>query len=936
MQVDIRDSFPDNKKKPRTSSINACKAARMWKPNARAGVRLKHAISMCCTKLLLNVGWKQSISRSKSSAILAASMEHLTDLRPVLRISRLPLIRASPLHTHPKAASERTAAQDVIANTIKGAGYKPYFVSMANTNQRDEYDGCRLYYWDKDLKAQYRNDKITNDHILVMIDVDFHADMPKYLSYGRPIIMYTVVPETVTYINDEIRYYIENDELSYHVSGGAHYKHKLWDYDHEIIYGHDSSWTYYYHVEQRQVDGAIGGRRIITLIPYAKVPNSCRLLTSNSGPLQRKSFSSNGVNSVRSADMISLSINGTESGVTLQYNTFLAIQARLKAKKTDILIGDIETYLRELNDCLAEVRVDSALLYDVFMKYMDIRPKVNVIPTSTLATTFVPRGPKVGEDIISPCQILSPPLITQPALFPSKGVNSDTAAVKYRIDEVRNNVVPPKQYNSYAKEFIDYLIPPSRAHKGIPVERQVVLEKQNKPLQRARNTREQHKMGPIPHNVLKTFTKNEAYTGPNAPRVITSCSPPFAVELQRYVYAFTDDVLKKHDWYCPGKTPLEISEIIQKLSKDGVIMTDYPKFDGHWSEWMQKHLTIPMMIQWCNRNDRDVLLQLCKGVFVNKAISNNGVPSRPGFSTRSGSPFTGPTNTAGNCFIKYCALRELGHDVEGAIARIEGKTAKSGDDGADAYEPKLADSIISVSETLGFGKPDIMVVGKNEPVKFLGRVFPNPSTDLSSYQDVLRTISKIHLSGNKQVTREQAIYNKCHGYLTTDSNTPIIADYCRTMIRLVGEHSFVGATDEEVYKATNAWPQPNIELIRDSVCRDLKVTNQELIAKQALINGCTSIDGMPVIFDNTRPVKVEAVVEDVLVTPAGPSVSKDQSCQNNRKPSTKKSPHRGPKQNRKKVETPGSNHQSHSGSKSYNQKPREGFKGQKERSSKSK
>jgi len=164
------------------------------------------------------------------------------------------------------------------------------------------------------------------------------------------------------------------------------------------------------------------------------------------------------------------------------------------------------------------------------------------------------------------------------------------------------------------------------------------------------------------------------------------------------VYAFTNDVLKEHDWYCPGKTPQEIARIIQRISSDGVIMTDYPKFDGHWSEWMQKHLTIPMMLRWVNTHDHAELLKLCKGVFVNKAMSNNGVPSKPGWSTRSGSPFTGPTNTAGNCFIKYCALRQMGLSHDEAIIILEAETAKSGDDGADALQPGLAEAIVEVSK----------------------------------------------------------------------------------------------------------------------------------------------------------------------------------------------------------------------------------------------
>jgi len=617
---------------------------------------------------------------------------------------------------------------------------------------------------------------------------------------------------------------------------------------------------------------------------------------------------------VRGSENISLSLDGTEQGVTLKYATFLAIQSRLRAKKSDPIIGDIETYLRELNANMASVRVDSALLYDVMMKSLDLRPKVNVIPTSTLNTTFLPRGPNVIEDKTNPCQILSPPLVSDPALFPDKSVNSDHAAIKHRIDEVRNVSIPPKVYNQYATEFIDYLIPPSRQGKGIPVERDEVIEKQNKPLQRARNSRDAHIMSPEPHNALKTFVKTEPYPGPNAPRLITSCSPPFAVELQRYVYPFTDEILKPFDWYCPGKTPVRIAEIIQELSQNGAIMTDYPKFDGHWSEWMQKHLTIPMMMKWCNEQDRPTLLKLCKSNFVNKAVSNNGVPSEPGWSTRSGSPFTGPTNTAGNCFIKYCALREMGNTMAEALKKIEHSTAKSGDDGADAFVEGLADAIVNVSVTLGFGEPDIMVVGKNEPVKFLGRVFPNPSVSLSSHQDVMRTISKIHLSSNKQVTREQAIVNKCTVYMMTDRETPLISDYCKRMLELVGEKPVLNATGEEMFKISNAWPQDDVDMIRESVCVQMGLTSSELRDKQKLIMEAESVDLIPCVIDNKSKIKIECVKEDVVEVPDGPPVIKEEKCQpkqqSKQKPQTAR---KNQRQNRsrpnEKVETSGNQQQ---------------------------
>jgi hypothetical protein len=69
-------------------------------------------------------------------------------------------------------------------------------------------------------------------------------------------------------------------------------------------------------------------------------------------------------------------------------------------------------------------------------------------------------------------------------------------------------------------------------------------------------------------------------------------------------------------------------------------------------------------------------------------------------------------------------------------------------------------------------------------ITFLARVFPDPANSLTSFQDPLRTMRKLHLtSRNPTVPLQDAAKDRVEGYLVTDRHTPIIAAYCRLVAR---------------------------------------------------------------------------------------------------------------------------------------------------------
>jgi len=146
--------------------------------------------------------------------------ERYTDLRPIMRVSEIPIFGSPKSHTHGKAASERTSCNAEMARTIRRAGRVPYHVSMSRADQARGDSGKRIFYWDKDLKTKYRNDLVEDNHVLVFTDVEFHVPMDKYLAYGLPILAYTVVPEAAAMRSTDSCYHFEGNEVVYEIAGG--------------------------------------------------------------------------------------------------------------------------------------------------------------------------------------------------------------------------------------------------------------------------------------------------------------------------------------------------------------------------------------------------------------------------------------------------------------------------------------------------------------------------------------------------------------------------------------------------------------------------------------------------------------------------------------------------------------------------------------------
>lgn len=778
-------------------------------------------------------------------------------------------------HSHPQSASNRSAANEYMAELAEISGYVPYVVSRSN---RDRGDGARLFYHEKDYHVPYQNDPVKPHHALIFTDVDYYADMNEWMKSFLPIVMYTLVPKQLTYRGGEFSYYVNGDgTLSYHVKGGASYQHPLWHYKGDTVTVLD--WYMglcIYDIEQRDIAGD-EHHRFIWLTPKARIGMLGWIFNplwyGKAFGLERLSVRSGTVDYLWDAvtDFLSVRATGTKYSVELDGEIFHAISERLLNKKDPPVTSDIERMLTTAKyDQHKAVRMAPLLLkcwdFDEF--------KPNIISTGKFQTNFqaLPRTGALGtEDGREVGRHVTTPITARPALFAAKGYNADKECIAGRVDKPRNIVDPPKEYYTYAREFVNLIIPEHVMGTGTPMSCSEVNEAQSKPSQRARWEQVAHTMSSLCQNKLKSFIKTEAYAAPNSPRNITTCSPELTINFSRYSLPLSS-YLKKFKWYGIGMSPKQAIRRMRDLAAKeaairGLVPSDFSRFDGSVSKFLQECITLAMGLRYYGEAHRASYKQYHDGVFKKSAITADNVRYDPGFGTRSGSPQTS-WNTLMAAFSSFASLRKMGYPAETAFLMLGVHT---GDDGvtpnyAPAYgEDDYATKLPQVTAELG-QKLESTVIHMNNPVPYCGRYFANPWLSNETFQDPMRTLTKIHLSGSKGLSQEQAAANRAHGYLSTDRLTPVIGTYARKCLELAGGLKFKGGTNEEQYKCSNSWPQRDREQILVAMAQVLDCTTDEIEMKEALLHNVSGLDQFPVLFDNPNSTaKCLAVVDGEVI-----------------------------------------------------------------------
>jgi hypothetical protein len=785
-------------------------------------------------------------------------------------------------HSHPKSAAVRTAATGCIDDWILRTGCETYAVSASTRDE--ETTGYHEFYMARDVICAPQWKSVEETHIIKMVDVDYHVDMRRWIQYMRPLVLYTFSPVTVAGTLEEAHFTIENNTVDYFCKGGAHYHHRIWDFNSDWIVV-DYYWgSIVCSIEQRHLSEQ---RRVVLITPEYKIW----------GPLGRWlpgkrldyiEYEKNpGVNQIDSTNedgerITSVGIPGDFTSVQLTHQHLGAIRYRCGRSK-DPDPHSIERFLTKFKDQYPEPAITAThllkivLAMPVVVRRADLNAKsgnVEYRPDSFQAVGSEKAGFFVLEDGKEIGRCVHPSLVDHPGVVPRESYNNDLACIVGRIERVYNDKTPPPIYNRWAADFIRHLVP--KPGIGTPWSIDQVIKAQNKPTQIGRNKRVMPWITEEDECFISAFMKHEAYGAVNSPRNISQCPTQHTLRLSAFTYPFKIDVMQDQPWFSPGKPPRKIAERLHEAAQRFEVMSeiDYSRFDGSISLWLRETVERAVMLRWCHPDSRRELASMIDAESNARGKTRSGLPYRSAFTRLSGSPGTTLWNSIVNAFAIYAAARKAGLTHEGAIDMI---IAAAGDDGGTALAKNCMEA---AAKDLGLHlKCEEKRSG--DCFRYLGRVFLDPSSTTASIQDPVRTLKKLHISfAPKDVPLDIALYNRAYGYGALDPHAPLVSTWCQRVMKDVENRrpqilqdikdwSLQTGTDLPYYIAiqelsgTGTWPQPGLDddLAVQRVAEDLGVDSIQVRAWDELLRSGTleEISGMIRVPDEQ---KIDAVVTD--------------------------------------------------------------------------
>jgi hypothetical protein len=727
----------------------------------------------------------------------------------------------------------------------------------------------------KDLDKDFRNDVITDNHVLLFIDVDYYCDINTYLQYGLPMLLYTFVPTEAAGEALDCRYHFIDNNVHYSVSGGATYVHPLWKYTGDSIlvrglYGN----MILYNIEQH-VLSCDPTRRVVGFYPTAYFPrHTCSRRADP--PITRFRPCDSGPTIVRNAvaGTVSIAPAGGVTSVTIRENLFDALRIRRKYSKNPA-ISDVERIL-------VSQKVDQApLLAPVLFEVLDAVGGDTVVDTTALPVHgYQALEGLVHEDGKVVGQATTAAIVTAPAVVPVKSYNNDVATIAGRVKACVNTAKTPLTWHHYDNELMQFILPVPGV--GVPITVDEVNQRQTKPAQKGRAAIVAASLTNGYRSDVKAFIKAEAYNAPTDPRNISTVDTAHQILYSTFTYPFKDNVLKQFPWFASSMTPTQMIERAQQIMSypDGVIVSDYSRLDGHVSD-DDKRFKEKVYMRWCSAPYKTQLKEILRKDRPIKGSTAHGVRYKPGTSQLSGSPGTTNDNNLVTLRHDYIGLRQLGQAPKEAWENLNNWVLGASDDRLRANLPGYATVLEEVATRLGHKlKSNILYPLDGDLVTFLGRVFVNPLND-TTMQCPLRTLPKLHLSmAPRGVTREQAAFNRATGYLVTDAKTPILGEYCRAVLRVlqVTHPKLKYKTGCEDYRVNHGpYPQDDVDSLLSAMCKLLGVDANEIAAIEASLAAATTMDEIgEVKWDNVLMFapKIAAVVDGTIVRPDLPPSEK--------------------------------------------------------------
>lgn len=682
---------------------------------------------------------------------------------------------------HKHLACFRDSATHQMNDFCESVGYPAYHISLATryVNDRDnnmimtttetddhtlwscrfKFRGNRVPFSIADTGVPSIIDDIQPNDSFVFTDVDYYVDLNYYAAYMQPMMIYTFDPIDPAGTTNEMTWTIVNDEFVVRIHGGGEFKHPVWNHSQDIATFHYGLRTYNYKCDRIRYDDY---HSLLYYTPLSSYLTIFDWFIPTNNVLHRK---------LTYGTVSGFYYHSTEDQkVWLKLCTDNSYQtskmasddvAALRLKFVQLGKPDLATVQAH---CEKENKKICGPLFYEFVKQPNCPP---IISQSIGYTCYSPDS--LDRDIKSPAFYLHPP-IDDSGNVPTNCLENDLSCIENRITNVRSDAQLPPNHVRYCHEFARLVFPT----KLVPVTSDTVHSQQSRPSQKAGYSQWQGRMHEDDY-VVKSFQKLESYPEPKPPRNISTLPPNIRHLYSQYTIAMADQ-LKAHSWYAFGKTPKELADCVHSLGQySELIPTDYSKFDGTHSQALIDLETICIK-QAFDEQDVDHVLDLFRTQHNIKGITKNGAKYDVGTSRLSGSPETSLFNTLCNAYIAYICLRKR-HKPKVAFSMLG---LYGGDDGLSH-----SISLKNYETTATLYGLQLKAESKktDEPIVFLGRLYPNCQISNKSLYEPSRFLPRCHIGLDKTLSVEQNAVNRANGYSLTDPTSPVISNWCRYIKR---------------------------------------------------------------------------------------------------------------------------------------------------------
>lgn len=710
-------------------------------------------------------------------------------------VYKKPSAPAETVNPHQGDHETRANAEKLITACVAASRLEPYFIQKG----ADGPKGSSVYLDPVDTGT---HDIEPKEPIYVMVDVDYYIDMPRFLlEQFRPVIMYTLAPTRPVESTANHHFQIVGDDMVYQSHGGYVCQHPIWRYGADFVTVRGWVWTYVYRVKRVHYPG---GRQVLCLIPWAKIPTlwhwyyTCSRVDETI--LRRVRF----MHEAKGEHWTAFQIWGKKG-----LNVAVAPQAQMTAGDLVPIdaMGKLADCYRALggdkvswhNACdiaggkypfaaqLVSARINLMDRLDTIhlgtqVKIEEDEPEVERPKTPCPCTLHNNSGDKstaeglaytAREGIIDKVKIGVTPV--GPPMNPLSIVKSPTRAPEDKALAIQRRITDqqvkaqemldkhPGSTDGLKEAYVQFL----RSHgllKGLsPMSDEEAILLTPKVHQQEMRDALREPLGVHCRNV-HVFVKGECYMGLKDPRIITPLHPAVQARLYKYVKVLQHH-LHQTPWFAFGNPPPVVAEKTQRIVeiaiKNGwaIYCMDYTRFDGSQLDIIRDiaDYVIRCAFEGVGGSDKelDMALALCRYLL-------DGLRKLAGMA--SGSAQTCVNNSTLNHAVGFKAIGEAAWD----------QMLVGGDDGIMTCSQEDADRLVAVSASLGL-TIKMRRIERGEPFDFLGRYFGWGT--LNSMADPARLMPKLNIIGQAGLAPKYHAarrLDKLESLYQNDHNTPII------------------------------------------------------------------------------------------------------------------------------------------------------------------